>query len=555
MNFSVALNQWELMLPIFSAGTLLSGLILFAYIFHRTRQQIYLSVLFLVISSFVFVFSEMLILVYGSLLGLKEIGIQFHRTEQVSGAFFLFALPFFLAHFLNLKPKWKRINLNIAYAGLIIAVAMMIIAYTIPDLYISMNIPKSDWKVQQASYARGRQGVVYMARDIFLAIVILYAFVTSVIDLIKNRESRYLVPVLMGIFFAVIGAVDDSIEVHTEKHLFLSSVPFSRFTTGLTLMNLLTMAALARKFIDQSLLVERTSKKLSESQKKMANLIEANQNVVFLLQTDGTVLDTNIAFRKTLGYQKNEIIGRNIFEFLSKQNEEDSYQKIYFLEQMEKIETGTERVEFNISFNQKFSMEPKEFNIILQRMDYGEQVEILGNAMLLAENALVKYIKTEKMRIQLSNYLWNAELAANRLTAGLNKYLDAGSVISIKTSLREIIINAIEHGNMQISFDEKTKAQIEGNYFQLIQKKQKELNKKKIFVEIEYVLKEDRVAYRITDSGEGFDAKSYLEKLEMQQLNEQGIAHGRGIMMALSVFDYLKYNDKGNQISLIKKFS
>lgn len=542
------------MLPIFSAGTLFSGLILFMYIYHRSHQILYLSIVFMVLSSFIFVFSESMILVMGSLMGKKDIGIQFHRLEQVGGAFFLFAFPFFLTHFLHLRPSWNRVNLYIAYAGLVMAVSITIIAFTIPDLFISINNPQWNWKTQQGSFARGKQGVVYVFRDAMMALVILYSFSSTIADLIKSKDIRYILPVLLGIAIAIFGALDDSLHVHTYRHISFPGIPFSRFTTGVTIMNLFIMASMVRKFIDQSLLVEKTTKQLSENEKKLVNLIEANQSIVFLMNTDGTILDVNVAFRKTLGYSKDELMGKNIFEFLSHQNEDDKYQKIFFMEQLEKLDAKTPRVEFTIAFNQKYSMEPKEFMVHLQRIDYGDKIEILGNAVLIMENSLMKYVRTERMRLHISNYLWNAEQAANRLTLNLNKYLPADAILGIKTSLREMIINAMEHGNMHINFDQKTQAQMDGTYFQLIQKKQKEIHGEKQFVDIEYVLRENLVGYRITDHGDGFDAKHYLKNAVLTKLNEEGIAHGRGIMMTISVFDVVRYNDKGNSVTLLKKF-
>lgn len=46
------------------------------------------------------------------------------------------------------------------------------------------------------------------------------------------------------------------------------------------------------------------------------------------------------------------------------------------------------------------------------------------------------------------------------VTAILNlpKYLDKKTTNTIKLGLREIIINAIEHGNLNIGFEEKTQA-------------------------------------------------------------------------------------------------
>ena len=70
---------------------------------------------------------------------------------------------------------------------------------------------------------------------------------------------------------------------------------------------------------------------------------------------------------------------------------------------------------------------------------------------------------------------------------------------------------------------------------------------------IEYSIDEDRVAFRITDEGKGFDHRKIM-KTDEKELNEQFMAHGRGIMMTLSAFDIVRYNEKGNRVALVKYF-
>jgi anti-sigma regulatory factor (Ser/Thr protein kinase) len=41
----------------------------------------------------------------------------------------------------------------------------------------------------------------------------------------------------------------------------------------------------------------------------------------------------------------------------------------------------------------------------------------------------------------------------------------------------------------------------------------------------------------------------------MDAINDSMLSHGRGIAMARSVFDEIRYNTTGNQVLLIKRFS
>ncbi|HOT43589.1 MAG TPA: hypothetical protein PLM53_03925 [Spirochaetota bacterium] len=56
---------------------------------------------------------------------------------------------------------------------------------------------------------------------------------------------------------------------------------------------------------------------------------------------------------------------------------------------------------------------------------------------------------------------------SQRLVRNLGKFIEPLAVSDIRIALREAIINAIEHGNLRLSFDVKTKAHREGKYFDL----------------------------------------------------------------------------------------
>ena len=57
--------------------------------------------------------------------------------------------------------------------------------------------------------------------------------------------------------------------------------------------------------------------------------------------------------------------------------------------------------------------------------------------------------------------------------------------------------------------------------------------------------------YKISDEGNGFDYKKIMAQIK-NEVNQKMLSHGRGISMASSIFDEIQYNDKGNQVMLVK---
>ncbi len=111
--------------------------------------------------------------------------------------------------------------------------------------------------------------------------------------------------------------------------------------------------------------------------------------------------------------------------------------------------------------------------------------------------------------------------------------------------LNELIVNGVEHGNLRIGFDEKTRLQEADRWEEEIARRQilpEHVNK---FVEIVFERCLDKIHITITDQGAGFDWRDY-EEIHADRLLE---SHGRGIAMAKALsFDLVEYQGNGNQV-------
>jgi anti-sigma regulatory factor (Ser/Thr protein kinase) len=114
----------------------------------------------------------------------------------------------------------------------------------------------------------------------------------------------------------------------------------------------------------------------------------------------------------------------------------------------------------------------------------------------------------------------------------------------IQGALMELLLNAVEHGNCMISYDEKTAWLADGkNMLDLIATKTKEPGAAGKKVYIAYEISNLRTKISVRDDGDGFDWRARLAK-EM----EAGL-HGMGIKLAESFVSSVSYNEKGNEAS------
>jgi anti-sigma regulatory factor (Ser/Thr protein kinase) len=127
--------------------------------------------------------------------------------------------------------------------------------------------------------------------------------------------------------------------------------------------------------------------------------------------------------------------------------------------------------------------------------------------------------------------------------------INPDSKMHLQLALGELIVNAVEHGNCGITYDEKTKAMEKGfSVMELVAEKCKDPAIMEKKVEFQWEIQSERTVFIIRDEGEGFDVKAHIKKISAQ---DQYSLHGRGIKMAALFSHALKYNSKGNKVALI----
>ncbi|MBN2519451.1 MAG: response regulator [Bacteroidales bacterium] len=119
----------------------------------------------------------------------------------------------------------------------------------------------------------------------------------------------------------------------------------------------------------------------------------------------------------------------------------------------------------------------------------------------------------------------------------------------IELGLNEIITNSVEHGNLGITYDEKSNALNKGTYEKLyIERLTNNILSEKS-VTIKFKTDEKHFEWEITDEGEGFEWKKVPDPIVED--NKEGF-HGRGIFLSRFQFDEMEYLGKGNIVKLRK---
>ncbi|QEP44835.1 response regulator [Ectothiorhodospiraceae bacterium BW-2] len=154
----------------------------------------------------------------------------------------------------------------------------------------------------------------------------------------------------------------------------------------------------------------------------------------------------------------------------------------------------------------------------------------------------------EKMMLALDSGTFRCrDINSARNLAALiaNAYPKPDSVI---TGLQELMINAIEHGNLHISYEDKSSYYRDGVWEEEINRRLDLPENRHKYITIEFERSEEEIRTTISDMGEGFDWSSYLHFDPARILDN----HGRGIAIANNLcFHELQYQNGGSRVCTI----
>jgi len=113
----------------------------------------------------------------------------------------------------------------------------------------------------------------------------------------------------------------------------------------------------------------------------------------------------------------------------------------------------------------------------------------------------------------------------------------------VATGLFELLVNAIEHGNLNLSYQDKTRLQAEGAWETELERRQADPAISARTVAVDFTKTPQSISFTIVDQGNGFDWGHFRDTESMSYLE----SHGRGILIARKLsFDQVEYQGVGN---------
>lgn len=159
------------------------------------------------------------------------------------------------------------------------------------------------------------------------------------------------------------------------------------------------------------------------------------------------------------------------------------------------------------------------------------------------------FITQHSYTMEIGNDIKLIPYIINHLIDSIDAIFKDDETMGIRLGLDEIIINAIEHGNLNITYIEKTNA-IKNNTFEKLQNSRMNdpqyINKK---VKISFELQKDFCEWIIKDEGKGFNPSLIPNPILTESSDS---LHGRGIFITQFQFDEMEYSEGGTKVRLRK---
>ncbi len=160
-----------------------------------------------------------------------------------------------------------------------------------------------------------------------------------------------------------------------------------------------------------------------------------------------------------------------------------------------------------------------------------------------------RFVRFKRVRLEIPTDLSLLPRVAQRVT---NDALAAGVIgpeqsYLLNLALYEILTNAVEHGNLGISYDEKSRHIASGSFFELVRARSANPDFANRKIRLKYSLADYGAFIEIADEGAGFDVDEYERRVRNRSKDSY---HGRGIILARNLLHEVAFKGRGNVVRL-----
>jgi CheY-like chemotaxis protein len=127
---------------------------------------------------------------------------------------------------------------------------------------------------------------------------------------------------------------------------------------------------------------------------------------------------------------------------------------------------------------------------------------------------------------------------------------DSTERLRVGMALREAVLNAIEHGNLEVSSE--LRQEDERAFRELVEQRRRLQPYSARRVLVQTSISREEVLFVVRDQGPGFNATELPDPQDPANLERIG---GRGLLLMRAFMDQVEHNASGNQVTLVKRLA
>lgn len=186
------------------------------------------------------------------------------------------------------------------------------------------------------------------------------------------------------------------------------------------------------------------------------------------------------------------------------------------------------------------------------RRDLGEalRVVLVSVAGARQRDQVREFLEESESRFVLGYEPGGTQALISYLRDGLTRlnFCDEAGLLQVSTALTEAITNAMDHGNLEL---DSSLREAPGDAYR---KQGRDRTTQPPYCDrrvcITSKLTPSEATYVIRDEGPGFDPSTLLDPTEPENLLKLS---GRGVMLIRMFMDEMRFNERGNEITLVKR--
>lgn len=184
-----------------------------------------------------------------------------------------------------------------------------------------------------------------------------------------------------------------------------------------------------------------------------------------------------------------------------------------------------------------------------------ELVNTVENVLAVArldrrEQQLLSCLTATESRFALDNDVAKVPALVGHIEQNLGRMrlCDETGRIQVAVALREALVNAIVHGNLEVS---STLLDHDPGAFQaLVERRRRESPYRDRRVHVTARETRTEATYVVRDEGPGFDPRDLPDPTDLANLEKPS---GRGLMLIRTFMDEVRHNEKGNEICMVMR--